>query len=719
MRNQRSGGKEYAQMKLLKYLDEHMPVKALILAAVVLVFILAILVGPLNVFAHGFQSRVMKYAEIMPEEYAGTVDLTQQEYSLTFTPNKPYFTGFALNVIFDPADAEGELVLTVSDQNGNAVDQQIAEIRRMHSAKWYYISGVRSLKENTTYQLRISARNVQNPLLIPRVQEHYVSEESSHDNLLIGYVYKEATFTPQQRVLIVMLLLTVAVMLCSLLISNFGIALQIRRGTGLCLLFILLSWNYMYNIMDTANETFDYFQEDSEALAIGAVMAESRGIQGSKYGLYSYSDVAGSLLSRVPAFVSDENWTEGYSNAAPVIQIPVSDYTYTVKDTWKTVCFANGDELTILNTETEGDYIRLYLQSEEPLSRRENGSLANIRFRDAEQNWLHQASAGAYTAQYGLQGKLFAGLSHWFSLDDLRLMCSVAAAAVLFGICCLIAVKYNKLFAGIYYITVLLSPWIVNFSNNLYWVSATWFLPTAVGLLCSINIHRKGMRYFCYLGAFVTIAIKSLCGYEYMSTIMMGLIIFLLIDLVAAVLDHDYQMQWLLLKTTVAIGIAAVLGFGVAMCIHGFIRGNGDVVVGVKTIILSDVLRRTYTIDYNMHSHESLMSSAWQVLGKYFRFDTQIITGVPGNLFPVLCLAPVAVSAAKIGTEEDRKYRQLVALYIVNFLATISWLVLAKGHSDVHTHMNYVLWYFGFVQTCFYILVTAFLDLVNKKKPQQ
>ena len=113
------------------------------------------------------------------------------------------------------------------------------------------------------------------------------------------------------------------------------------------------------------------------------------------------------------------------------------------------------------------------------------------------------------------------------------------------------------------------------------------------------------------------------------------------------------------------------------------------------------------------------MASAWQVLGKYFKFETQIIAGVPGNLFPMLCGAPIAIFAAKSGTEEKDRYRQLMALYIVNFLASVSWLVLAKGHSEVHTHMNFVMWYFGFVQTCFYILITAVWDLVKNKKSLQ
>ena len=42
-------------------------------------------------------------------------------------------------------------------------------------------------------------------------------------------------------------------------------------------------------------------------------------------------------------------------------------------------------------------------------------------------------------------------------------------------------------------------------------------------------------------------------------------------------------------------------------------------------------------------------------------------------------------------------------LLISAFLTSVSWFVLGKAHSYIHTHMNFAMWYFGFVQLLFYI----------------
>ena len=44
-------------------------------------------------------------------------------------------------------------------------------------------------------------------------------------------------------------------------------------------------------------------------------------------------------------------------------------------------------------------------------------------------------------------------------------------------------------------------------------------------------------------------------------------------------------------------------------------------------------------------------------------------------------------------------------MFIVFLGTTLSWFILGKAHSYVHTHMNYVLWYFGFIQICLYIII--------------
>lgn len=45
-------------------------------------------------------------------------------------------------------------------------------------------------------------------------------------------------------------------------------------------------------------------------------------------------------------------------------------------------------------------------------------------------------------------------------------------------------------------------------------------------------------------------------------------------------------------------------------------------------------------------------------------------------------------------------------LYFLSALCTLSWYVLGKSHSLIHTYMNYGLWYFGFVQMLIYALVS-------------
>ena len=52
-------------------------------------------------------------------------------------------------------------------------------------------------------------------------------------------------------------------------------------------------------------------------------------------------------------------------------------------------------------------------------------------------------------------------------------------ALVLALITVLVGRKYNVLLGLCFGFTFLLSPWIVNFSNSVYWVEVTWFLPCA------------------------------------------------------------------------------------------------------------------------------------------------------------------------------------------------------------------------------------------------
>lgn len=327
-----------------------------------------------------------------------------------------------------------------------------------------------------------------------------------------------------------------------------------------------------------------------------------------------------------------------------------------------------------------------------------------------------------YRSQYGLQGAVFAFLSKFTGIETLYLLCSFCFAVVAILIVCLINIQYDRLMAGIFYVVFLLSPWITNFARNLYWVEFTWFIPMAIGLFCAWKINDQKCRILCYAAAFFSLLIKSLCGYEYVSTIMMGLIQFLLVDLACAASRKDWKSAKNIFKTVFCLGLAALAGFAAAILLHAYCKGEGSIPYGVERIFTEDVLRRTTGGNGNRmlgrwdELSYSMDRSLWSTICGYFSMDTkiyfsmdmQIITGLDGNLFPLLCMIPAGL--LYMDAQKKRLDLKQVYLYVICFFTTISWFVLAKGHSAIHYHMNYVLWYFGFVQICLYIIVKKLID---------
>ena len=170
--------------------------------------------------------------------------------------------------------------------------------------------------------------------------------------------------------------------------------------------------------------------------------------------------------------------------------------------------------------------------------------------------------------------------------------------------------------------------------------------PDVVRSVLFMEGRGQKCRIISYIGVFVTIAGKCLCGYEYISTIMMGMISFLLADLIVATFHRDKKRCILLSRTVVVMGLAALAGFIAAIAIHAKLRGAGDIIKGIKDIVEQDVLRRVGGGDLNALPERywaSLNASAWETCRKYLHFPTEIITGMAGNLFLPLCIAPLGI----------------------------------------------------------------------------
>lgn len=661
-------------------------------------------------FYHGYFTDAVSYDRVDADSVLGTYNLADGEMNLSFVPLKSHLAGFVL-YLENSADNTGCLNLQIYDEKGELVKSIQEDLSKIQNEHEYIVQSNIPLKQNVPYLLKISAQDYRTAPSLIIVSDQYRAPESADNGVLIGYAYGNPTFKDTEKYLLTILV--------------FGLCLlMLKRSRGIGVFIVLMSalaWNYSFNSFDVSNDMFDNFQADSEALVTKAIQAKKLGLSNPMGAGLLIIDTYQGPSGTGGGFDTDDEWIEGYHRTDPAISLRISEFSREYVIPGNYIQFANGEVHQIQWTqERDAVWMTVVLDIDSPIPYEKLGPLDGARILDENGKEVPYGVVIPYESQYGLQGRIFQHLSEYIDdLDTLRLYCALGTAFVLLCIVYLIQRKYNCLFAGIYYVVFLLSPWVVNFANNMYWVEFTWFVSMLAGLWCSMKTDSKKRRRGCYCLIFLSILIKSLCGYEYITTVMLGAISFLLIDLLISLYHKDKAKSQLIFRTVFWCGIVALLGFVAAICIHAPIKSGGSIVEGIRMIIQKDVLRRTYGADLNSLENLSdpeqyaLIASAWETLCKYFHFKTEVITGIGGNLFPLLCLLP-AVLLIRDVRRKCLDVRE-AAWYVVFFVTSVSWFVLAKSHSYVHTHMNFVLWYFGFVQSCFYIILKHLIDWIRTR----
>jgi len=305
-----------------------------------------------------------------------------------------------------------------------------------------------------------------------------------------------------------------------------------------------------------------------------------------------------------------------------------------------------------------------------------------------------------YNSQIGLHGWLFYIFTKYIyknSLSILRIICCLLLSLILTLICYELYKKYGILLSLSFYIVSISSSWLRNFSTNLYFVIFTYFIPMLLGLLCLNNLKKRARFYLLF---FIIILIKSACGYEYLPVIMLSSIMFLLVELINYFFKKDIKQSKLLLKTIFYIGFYSLLGFASAFIIHSYMRGDGNILAGIKSIYHYDALRRTVGIGgVGGETPDGLNISTLNILWIYLNNYT---TGRYSLILLVLFLLCILIDKLK-----NLHYilNKDLYLFIVSFITCISWFILGKQHSFIHTHINYVLWYMGFIQIGTYVIL--------------
>lgn len=315
-----------------------------------------------------------------------------------------------------------------------------------------------------------------------------------------------------------------------------------------------------------------------------------------------------------------------------------------------------------------------------------------------------------YVSQVGIQSLLFKELGDWFNVyevENLKKINSILFVFTIFILSVLYVRLFNPWFAIIFLTTFVFSPWVVPIARNLYWVPFTWFLPAIFSSFYFLSV-KKSMKYFSLIMIFLSFAFKCMAGYEFISsiTLLTAAPVFLSPFFNKTIRSYNFKDFYLVFFT-------CVIAFVVVLLIHSGMRGS-SILEGLRNIYEYDVKRRTYGDAQsfsNVEIQKSLNATVWYVVSMYTAgWSTDIVKFVSGGTFPWL------TSFVLILCIVNRSWKGLIAfVYVLSI--PLSWYVLAKGHSEVHVFINFVLWYMLFIPFVFYYIGCFAVKLVSMYRP--
>ncbi|HNY11069.1 MAG TPA: hypothetical protein PKK26_05705, partial [Candidatus Wallbacteria bacterium] len=133
-----------------------------------------------------------------------------------------------------------------------------------------------------------------------------------------------------------------------------------------------------------------------------------------------------------------------------------------------------------------------------------------------------------YTPQFALQYKIIAAAapSDKKNLSGYFHLCETASAALLAILFSIFIVKTQREFGRLVsisaFVLLLFSPWPAALATNLYWAAFTIFAPFVFSWCCYEESSKSGRASIFYSVICALVAMKSLCGYEYLTNITLG-----------------------------------------------------------------------------------------------------------------------------------------------------------------------------------------------------
>jgi hypothetical protein len=326
-----------------------------------------------------------------------------------------------------------------------------------------------------------------------------------------------------------------------------------------------------------------------------------------------------------------------------------------------------------------------------------------------------------YKSQIGGQGMLFSILDAAlpFPPENRLTLClaltSLLSAFLLASVVQWFYREFSSLVALPVLLSALASQWLTVFGRNLWWSLWAFYLPMAMVMWFFFRRRGSGGNGLRPFGLVVFIGILIKCvfnGYEYITTTLIMMTIPLIYY--SAVERKGWRRFLGGLLVAVGASLTAILLSMAVLCVQ-IASVEGSLQKGVDHIVYS-FQRRSYAdpqafpADYAA----SLNADTAGVVATYLKgvyFDLNNYLPVPDGfasryLFRVryayLILLFGAASVLLYAVQRRRRReveggeQALILATWASILAPLSWFVIFRAHSFIHTHMNFIVWQMPF-----------------------
>ena len=332
-----------------------------------------------------------------------------------------------------------------------------------------------------------------------------------------------------------------------------------------------------------------------------------------------------------------------------------------------------------------------------------------------------------YMSQPGGQGIIFSLFDRLIPLSPKIKLWSFYVLTALLSAIALAAIVgwFYEAFGGWVAIFVIgsavLSQWLTVFGKNLWWSLWAFYLPM-IAVMYFLKRYRETLdRQLIRFGIVIFIAVSIKCfinGYEYITT---TLVMMMVPFVYYVILDKWSGRQCVKWTLAAGLGSGVAIFFSLIMLCFQIGAAKDGFMDGVEHVIWS-FGKRTYANaeDYPPVYAASLEAGTIGVVITYMNgifFDLNNYLSNTNSfvsnsvlkvryfylivLFMVMSALLFWRSNEKEIAERRRHYIALIWTTWFSILAPLSWFVIFKAHSYIHTHMSFLLWqmpftFFGF-----------------------